>query len=242
MLPAPMSLSLIVAVSRLVPASKIEDFLEKKGLDVANASIALDAVSASYELIARKGLAESTIARVDGPVLVEAEDLDEKLAAMLLAPRYQYEISFSAELSQPHVSALQAFGAALAKDGDGATGECGALARSAAEAVRHAARRGARPEAPHFTVPAGGSRCARVDDAVHGELPAHAARSDAAALRVVRAAPVQSERRGRRAEADRACRTARRARVRGVFDLDVHPTRSITERCSLRIEGASRST
>lgn len=115
-----MSVTLLVAVSRLVSARGIEGALKKKGFEVANASAELDAMSASYELIARRGLAEVPVARVDGPLRVEVDALGEKLAAMLLAPRYVYEISFAAELSELHESGLVAFGTSLAKEGDGA--------------------------------------------------------------------------------------------------------------------------
>lgn len=115
-----MSLDLQIAVSTKVPSNEITAFLQSKKLHVTNATAPLDIVGGSYSLATMRGGKMQHLCTVYGPLHVEEEDLDDDLAAMLLAPRWLYQINFSARLGETSVKRIEAFAKRLAKVGDGA--------------------------------------------------------------------------------------------------------------------------
>lgn len=113
------SLTLEVAVRRKCSADRIDAFLAKKGCQVAGGA-SPDAAGGSFEVSRKtaKGLVHLCI--VDGPLRVETEDLADQLAAMLLAPKWLYQLNFSAEIPQRHFNTILGLAKLIAKDGDGA--------------------------------------------------------------------------------------------------------------------------
>jgi hypothetical protein len=115
-----MSLDLQIAVSTKVASDEITTFLHSKKLQVTNAMEPLDTVGSSYGLATMHGGEMEHLCTVYGPLHVEEEDLDDELAAMLLAPRWLYQINYSASLPERSVKRIEAVAKYIAKVGDGA--------------------------------------------------------------------------------------------------------------------------
>ena len=113
------SLTLEVAVRGKCSADRIEAFLTKKGCQVAGGA-SLDAPGGSFEIARKTAKGPAHLCIVDGPLRVETEDLADKLAAMLLAPKWLYQLNFSVETPQRHFNTVLGLAKLIAKEGDGA--------------------------------------------------------------------------------------------------------------------------
>lgn len=114
-----MGLTLEVAVRNRCSASEIESFLAKKGCRVAE-DAALDTAGASFEVWRKTANGAVHLCIVDGPLRVETEDLADELAAMLMAPKWLYQVNFPADTPQRSISTLLGLAKLIAKQGDGA--------------------------------------------------------------------------------------------------------------------------
>lgn len=113
------SLTLEVAVRRKCDPDRIEAFLAGKGCQVTG-GISLDAAGGSFEIVRKMAKGPVRLCIVDGPLRVETEDLADKLAAMLLAPKWLYQLNFSGETPQRHLNTVMRLAKLIAKEGDGA--------------------------------------------------------------------------------------------------------------------------
>ncbi len=114
------SLDLNIAVSNDVPAACVEDFAAKKRLRIVTGAPGLGEQGGGFCLERERSGRLAHICTVDGPLRVEPEDLDEALLAMLLAPRWLFQITYSADLPERDVALIQALAKQIAKTGDGA--------------------------------------------------------------------------------------------------------------------------
>ena len=113
------SLSLEVAVRRKCSADRIEAFLNRKGCEVAGGA-PVDASGGSFEIARKTAKGPAHLCIVDGPLRVETENLADKLAAMLLAPKWLYQLNLSAGTPLRHSNTALGLAKLIAKEGDGA--------------------------------------------------------------------------------------------------------------------------